>query len=347
MSFKIKYEDFVKTYCKKYRSSIYYPKILEKYKQNKNIIKISKSFDIPYQTVWRWVNNKSIPVPFVEYQKIKKEFNETEIKDLAIIIGHIFGDGGIISNGRVHYCNTEQFLINEFISQMSKIFENKPHIRKEAKITRVENSSLIGKTLWCIFGKFSFGKDTKIITLQIQKMSLKWKAKMLQAWFNDDGSVPNYGVISIKQKLKPLILFIQDTLSELGIKSQISEDNGKWLLRICSYKYMQKFKEKIGFSEDYRKKQKLNELLEKIKFPHFKIKNKILKLLKESPKTRKELKKSLDIKEGTIYGHLHGWKRKSKTEKTNIGLIDMGFVEVKKRGRINVYVIKSNKFTKN
>ena len=48
----------------------------------------------------------------------------------------------------------------------------------------------------------------------------------------------------------------------------------------------------------------------------------ILNLLKESPKTRKELAKLLNLKEGTIYSHIHGLKRKKR--KNNLGLIDSG-----------------------
>ncbi len=38
-----------------------------------------------------------------------------------------------------------------------------------------------------------------------------------------------------------------------------------------------------------------------------------------------------------IYGHLHGWRR--KTRKSNLGLIDSGAVIFKKVGRNNVYMI--------
>lgn len=340
MSYKIRYEDFVRTYSKTYHSAKYYPKVLQKFKQGWDVRKISKYFRIPYQTVWKWVKKKSVPVPFVEYTKIKKEFSKKGINDLAPVLGHIFGDGGILNNGKIHYCNSEKFLIEEFITAVGNISKCKPLIRYESGVTRVKYPPRIGKTLWCLFGKFSSGKDTKRITPQIQNMPLNWKAKMLRTWFNDDGSVPNYKVISIKQKLKPLIIFIQETLSRLDIKSIIGKDEGRWHLRICGYKNLIRFKEKIGFSKGYRKSRKLGEIIEKIKNPRSITKDKILDLLKESPKTRKELQKILDVESGTIYGHLHGWKRKSRTKKTTVGLVDLGLVNLKKKGRINVYTIK-------
>ena len=263
--------------------------------------------------------------------------------ELALIIGHIYGDGGIQNNGRVHYCNSEDFLIKEFVESMNNIFNVKPWINKEPHITRVRYPVKVGKTLWKIFGKFSSGKDTKIITPEINEMSLKWKVTMLQAWFNDDGSVvnipPNYKVIAIKQKLKHLIIFIKNTLQEFGIKSKIMEDDRKWLLRIHGYENMIKFKDCVNFSQGYRKREKLNEMIQSITRPCFVTKKKILDLLKESPMTRKEMAQLLGKSEEIIYGHLHGWKRKIR--KSNKGLIDLDLVKMRKEGRINIYLLSS------
>ena len=66
---------------------------------------------------------------------------------LALAIGHIFGDGGINNQGRVHYCNTEEFLIKEFINSM-KIFGIKPWIKKESTITRVVYPVSVGRKIW-------------------------------------------------------------------------------------------------------------------------------------------------------------------------------------------------------
>ena len=266
-------------------------------------------------------------------------------KELALAIGHIFGDGGINNKGRVYYCNSEDFLIEEFVNSMNKVFKVRPWINREQNITRIVYPVNVGRRLWDIFGKFSFGKDTKTITSQIQKMPLKWKVKMLQAWFNDDGSVsnipPNYKVISIKQKLNPLINFIKEVLEEFEIKSQIMEDGSIRLLRIFGYSNIVKFRDNINFSAGYRKREKLNKMIESIKRPHFIIKERILDLLKESPKTRKELSKVLNLEPGTVYGHLHGWKRRIKLRKSTQGLVDLGAVTFKKVNGINIYISKN------
>ncbi len=340
--FRIKYEDFVETYSKQYQSSKYYSQVMKKFKHGQEIREISKHFNISYRTVWSWVKNKTIPIPYIEYIKIKKKFNKNELSVLAPVMGYLFGDGGISRKGDIHYCNTEEFLVNDFVSKMTIVFNIKPVIRNEKSITRVRYPRWVGKSLWYIFGKFSFGKDTKNITSQIEKMPLNWKINMLRTWFNDDGSVPKYGVIAIKQKLRPLLIFIKKILSELDIESKIDKDDNRWHLRICGYKNMLRFKEKIDFSKGYRKSQELTKIIDGIKHPHNMTKKKILKLLKEYPKTRENISELLKLKSGTVYGHLHGWKRKDKKRKTTIGLVDMGLVKFRNINRTNVYSLNNS-----
>jgi len=162
---------------------------------------------------------------------------------LALAIGYLFGDGGISKDGRVHYCNSEKFLINEFIISMG-IFNIKPYLREEEGIFRVRYPVSVGNKLKGLFGEFSSGKDTKKITKEIFNMPLNWKIKMLRSWFNDDGSVvnssPNYKVIAIKQKLENLIVFIRDTLKEIGIESHLHNEGKIWCLRIFGYKNIKK-----------------------------------------------------------------------------------------------------------
>ncbi len=145
---KIKYSDFVKTYSKIHRNSIYYPKVMKFHDKGLKVKNISKKLNLPYLLVWRWVNNKTIPHSYLEYSKIKKKFNSKEIKNLAKVMGYIYGDGGILKNGRIHYCNTEKFLISDFIKSVNKVFAQNPHIKKESKIFRVKFSAIMGKTLW-------------------------------------------------------------------------------------------------------------------------------------------------------------------------------------------------------
>ena len=342
---KIKYKDLVKTYCKQYQQSILYPKVLQLYKLGWSVKRISTHLKIPLSSVYFWANKKTTPVPYNVYKSIKKQFNKQDIDNLAIVMGHIFGDGGILKNGVIHYCNTEKFLINEFISSMKKIFSEKPSIiyekNKFKNIIKIRYPAKIGRILWCLFGKFSYGLDTKNITKGIKNQSLRWHTNMLQAWFNDDGSVPQTKIVSIKQKPKNLILFIQEILKKHNITSHITKDDSRWLLRILRYTELVKFKEKINFSKGYRKRKQLDEAIKKIKIPMYKTKNQILDILKKSPKTIKKLSNYFNIQEKSIYGHLHGYKRsKISGRKSNPGLIEIGLVKTQGLPRNRFYLIK-------
>ena len=350
---KINYKEFVNTYSKNYRNSKFYPEFLKlknKGLDNKKIKDILKP-KIGL-TVYSWFNGK-VPMPFKEFSKIKTEFDNEDLDYLAIIVGHIMGDGGITKQKFLQYSNTEKFLIDEFTYAMKKVFNAKPTTcyKETSGITRLIYPRLYSRILFCLFGEFSFGRDSKNITLQIDKMPLNWKMKLLRAWYNDDGSVPesgHYRCIAFKQKDKTLILWIQKTLEKVGIKSKLYKDGTTWHLRILNYINMVKFKEKVGFSKGYRKQKHLNEIIKKIIVPHQKTKIKILKLLNEAPRTRKELSKILKLKNGTIYGHLHGWKRSKKSKKkSTLGLLDMGLIKIKKNGKKHIYFLnKKNKSIK-
>jgi hypothetical protein len=213
--------------------------------------------------------------------------------------------------------------------------------KESSGIIRLDYPRLISRVLLCLFGEFSLGKEKKEITPQIDRMPIWWKIRLLQALYNDDGSVPEFGHysgVTLKQKSKDIIEWVKKTLKELGINSRLTPDGIKWQLRITNYLDLVKFRDKVNFSKGYRKQIHLDKIIEKIRHPHWKTKNQIIGLLKEKSRTRKELAKALNLNPGTVYGHLHGWKRKRR--KSTKGLVDLGIVEVKKSGRINSYYVK-------
>jgi hypothetical protein len=344
MKLKISYKDFVNTYPEVYKAALFYPKFLRlkknklSFRQVKNIL----SSKVPISTLYFWYNNKRIPMPFKEFSKIKKEFNKNDLENLATIVGHILGDGGITKEKILRYCNTEEFLIQEFQNAIENVFDVKPmnKFKENSGIIRLDYSRLISRILLCLFGEFSLGEENKKITHQIDKMPIWWKVKLLQALYDDDGSVPesgHYVGVTFKQKNKAITLWVQKVLRQLNIVSRLTKDGSKWHLRITNYLNLMKFRDKVNFSRGYRKQIHLDKIIEKIKFPHWKTKNQIIELLIEKPRTRKELTYLLKLKPGTIYGHLHGWKRKKI--KSNKGLIDLKFVKMKKVGRINLYYV--------
>ena len=337
---KLKYKDFANTYSGLYKTARFYPEVLRLKKNNLNFKKAQKLLmnRVSNSTLYSWWLNKSTPLPFKDFKSIKNEFSHQDIENLATIIGHILGDGGISKKKFLHYCNTELFLIDEFQKAMRNVFNAKAKVRKEESgIMRLCYGRKFSRVLITLFGNFS-GEEDKKITPQIDKMPIWWKVKLLQALYNDDGSVPKTETyVSLKQKDKNMILWTQKTLREMDINSGLTKDGSNWLLRIAGYRNLLKFKEKINFSKEYRKQIQLDKIIEKIKFPHWETKNKILKLIKNGISKRKEIAKKLKMNEYVIYGHLHGWKRLYR--KSTLGLVDLGIVKIKKIRKINLYYV--------
>jgi hypothetical protein len=343
MKLKINYNDFVSTYPKFYKAALFYPEFLKLKRKKLSFSRIKDvlSSKVPLHTLYSW-RNKRIPLPFKEFCKIKKEFNKSDLENLAIIVGHTLGDGGITNKKFLRYSNKEEFLIKEFQNAVESVFSIKPmnKYQERSGIIRIVYPRLISRVLLCLFGEFSLGKENKKITRQIDAMPIWWKAKLLQAFYNDDGSVPESGYyrgVTFKQKDKNITLWVQKTLKELGINSKLTPDGNKWQLRIMNYFDLVKFRDKVNFSKGYRKQIHLDKIIKKIKYPHWKTKNQIIELLKKKPRTRKELAYLLNLESGTVYGHLHGWKRKKG--KSQKGLIDLKIVKMRKVGRINLYYI--------
>ncbi|MFA5888280.1 MAG: LAGLIDADG family homing endonuclease [Candidatus Nanoarchaeia archaeon] len=337
---RICFNDFAKTYGENHNFVKYYPAIIRLNKKGISLISVEKIYKgkIPKSTLYFWYNQKRVPVQFTSFVKAKKSFSEKEIDKMGELIGSIMGDGGIISKGHVHYCNTEQFLINRFKANMLELFPKEtPCESKDNNAMHLIYSPRIGRVLWCLFGRFSYGKDTKNITSQINNQPLAWKIKAVQALYNDEGSVimtkNNTKYISFKQKSTSVTDFVCSVLNECGIRYIRGNDDGKWMVRICGYENMLKFKERIGFSDGYRKAEKLNRLLNSINHPHFITKQKILEILKEGPKTYKDIAQSFILNPRTVRGHLHGWTKGSIKE----SLIKMGLVKAMKQGRKQVY----------
>ncbi|XOB41423.1 MAG: LAGLIDADG family homing endonuclease [Candidatus Nealsonbacteria bacterium] len=340
MNLKINYQDFVNTYRDGYNTALFYPKVLKLKKRSLSIFEIEKKVDykVPKSTLYFWTNYNKIPLAFNDFKNLKKRFYNKDIEYLATIIGHILGDGGIDKTKVLHYCNTEKFLIEEFRIAMKKVFNVQVKVRKETSgIMRLRYARKFSRALISLFGKFAGEKD-KEITSQIDKMPIWWKRKMMQAFYNDDGSVPKTEkYVSLTQKNKDIILWIQRTLKEMDIKSGLSEAGSNWLLRVTGYRNLLKFRDKVNFSPSYRKQIQLEEIIKKIKFPHWKTKNRIIELLRKGLRTRQEIADIIKMDKGVVYGHLHGWRRCHKT--STLGLIDLEMVRVKKNGRTNLYYI--------
>lgn len=346
---KIDYQDFVEKYPRKYKASKFYLEFLKLKNRGLNAKKIKERLKskVPESTIYFWFTGVK-PLTFKEFSKIKAEFNE-DSNQLATIVGHVLGDGGITKQKFLRYCNTEEFLINEFRHAMKKIFNVEPSncYTEASGITRLVYARLYSRALLCLFGEFSIGENTKRITPQIDKMPLRWKIKLISAWYDDDGSVPTtekYKCIAFKQKDENLISWIQKTLKEADINSKLDKDGNQWHLRILNYLDMVKFKDRIGFSKGYRKQLHLEKLIGEVKFPHWKTKLKILELLKERPRRGRELTDILKIDRTVVWHHLFGGRHKERVNTP--GLIDICMVSVKQDGRLNLYYLNMKEYNK-
>jgi len=349
MKLKIRYEDFVGTYPLIYERALFYPRFLELRRKGIFLSKIKKllSSQVPSHLLYRWYKGLDVPLPFKDFSKIKKEFDKKDLEKLAIIVDHVLGDGGISKRKILHYCNTEEFLIKEFQDAVKDVFNIKPmsKYKETSGIIRIKYPRLISRVLLCLFGEFSLG-NKKRITPQIDRMPLWWKIKLIQAFFNDEGSVvdsKNYRAVSFKQKPKEIAEWVRKVLKQIGINPSLNFDGKCWQLRILNYMDLLKFRNKVNFSEGYRKRVQLNKLLQKIKYPQQKTKLEIIRLLKKKKRTKEELAKLLNLQPETIYGHLHGWKRKDKNRKSTQGLVDLGVIKVIKAGRRNYYSLNHGK----
>lgn len=129
------YERFVRTYSEKHSSAVFYPHFLKLKKKGHSPQEIRKELEkVPESTIYFWYNEKRVPFPYKQFSSVKTEFKRDDLKELAIIIGHLFGDGGIGKDMILHYCNTEEILVNEFQSAVSKIFGCNPIYTQKKKM---------------------------------------------------------------------------------------------------------------------------------------------------------------------------------------------------------------------
>ncbi len=170
-------------------------------------------------------------------------------KELGNIVGHILGDGAIDKKYlQPFYSNSNLDLIKEFIRNMEIVFGVKPRIWTQTKgnfetkskwIGRISNFNnlpencqiglfyprICGLILYQICGPFAHGNN-KQITEQIKNFNKDFKADLIKAFFDDDGSInaESYTMRGF-QNDKQLLLDIKNLLTDLGIESN----------RICFY----------------------------------------------------------------------------------------------------------------
>jgi len=235
-------------------------------------------------------------------------------ENVAYVVGHLYGDGGIglgkSDRYRVHYTNKNKYLLGLFIRKIKKAFpiedvwKSKPNI--VSKAITIVIPSVIGYILFKM-GVIAFG-ERKEIPLFIKKSNKKIKGAFLRALFDDDGtlSLPAKEISLISSG--NFIFDIQNLLKSIGIRSKIVKINYSqgaqiFKLYINSRLMFIKFKKFVGFLHPI-KKRKLKKLINSYQvnaFPKNYTRKKIIKILKTGPKTKIEIEKTLKRGSDVIY----------------------------------------------
>lgn len=205
-------------------------------------------------------------------------------KQMASLVGHVFGDGYIGSKKRqFEYCNNNSNLLKEVKGDVKAIFELEPFTERW---NRIGYSTIVGEILEK-FGAHTAPKikSEKSIPDWIKSGPEEFKIAFIRALFDDDGSVlfsQNYNakgvnLYQIREKgllvqSHNLLLEIKKMLHEFGIYSgephlrKFYNSNGKEraisYINITNYDSIFIFYKKIGLSKG-DKLDRLMKIIEK------------------------------------------------------------------------------------
>lgn len=177
--------------------------------------------------------------------KFPIEFDE----DMAELIGHVMGDGGIDHYGRVHYTTDSKLDVQRFQKLVQKVFgKTKVEKRIQENKTTLYYPKILGTLLSSIAG---LDRGSKVITncklsdKFIKQMSDEMKKRYLSALYECDGQAERVSVVQagcgIKEPPKRLIQ-MQDLLKDLGFKKTTLKSSSiyttssgtrrRWVLKI-------------------------------------------------------------------------------------------------------------------
>lgn len=188
----------------------------------------------------------------------------------ARIAAHVCGDGWLCSyieknslqivNGRryhrdrrkyeVGYCNTNKALLDQFASDMAKIFNVKP--RRKSNEVRVRSKRIFERVKFLGAGNTYEWK----IGPTVKNSSKRAKNYWLRAFFDDEATVENNKQKRIRVKSMNFkgLNSVRKMLSELGIHGRITGPNidNSWYLSLSGLE-AKKFILKIGFDHTEKK----------------------------------------------------------------------------------------------
>jgi len=209
-------------------------------------------------------------------------------KKLGSVVGHILGDGSIDSkHTQVSFSNSNKELLKEFERNMLEVFGVKPRIwmqktatfegktRWEKRLNIIdelkENRScslfypkICGLILNSIFDNFAIGKN-KTITKKIITLNKDFKAGLIRAFYDDEGSISKGGKnIRLFQDKKDILESFRSLLKEFkikpnDIKTYFKRNKERYYFDIYRKSNFIKFQKEIGFTNP-KKKERLKQL---------------------------------------------------------------------------------------
>lgn len=205
-------------------------------------------------------------------------------KEIASLVGNIFGDGTVSSNSReVEYSNTNPLLIENFEKTILCVFNCKPITKTTDRLTY---SSIIGDILLCFGAPIAPKIQNKLRAPDWIKSNKEYSQAFLRSIFDDDGSVmysDNFAAKGVNlyqtrpellvENLSALLSDVQFMLSKFGIscsEPKISrfenyEDGNHVVMyiNITDFGNIEKFYDMVGL-EKGSKQEKLELIINKI-----------------------------------------------------------------------------------
>lgn len=312
---------------------------------------LSKFSSIPLETIENNVNevlDGKIP--------IRMKLPLTASKELASLVGHIFGDGHIEKCGmKSDFVNKNIELINEVKGNIKFLFgiDIKEHFRKENSIFELFIPATIAK-IFVFLGIPDGRKTTQEFNVPewIRGGSLEIKASFIRAIFDDEAWVEKAQggfCIGFGQNKRAALLeshreFLEEIrtiLRELEINSSNiferseKDDSIQLGFKIIGLPNLLNFSSRIGFTSS-EKARRLNFIMNnfrQIQFGKKEAKLKILEELKNGQMKSKELGERLNRDQKTVWKHLNQLRKRNMVIK--IGTKNKVFWGVNNLNNIN------------
>ncbi len=253
-------------------SGILANRIVRLRKRGLSFREISRQLHVCKSTVHKY--SKNVPISGLQQERLKKLVKHSQLKFVkrfakptqikksalneskARLMGHLFFDGRVSKIGArcmLGYYNSSLLLIWNFIALMNKVYGLKnytPYQRPGVNVTNYAiefTSQLAYEDAISFSATYSTSKGIGV-PLVIENSSKAVKIAFLKAFWNDEGSISDYGNLTGGSKSAQMIADLAQMHRSLGINcsTYIDKITGVSILRIKKESFYT-FYQKIGF----------------------------------------------------------------------------------------------------